>query len=225
MLCPKEKECSKCFAKSFASHPKAEFWDYSEGKNGSKTPHDVFVAGSHVADVICGDCNRPFQSSCNNIFTGFWCPYCNNKTEGKINDYLQTIPLQVFQRQYRPDWLYNPITKNHAVFDFADLTMKTIIELDGDQHFRNIVHWRSTAEDNRKRDLNKMLSAFTQGFSGLRIYQVDVWEDKHDWRVWIIAALNLINSESAPIWVFPKQTIYDSHIDECKKQGIRYTIL
>lgn len=76
MLCPKEKECSKCFAKSFASHPKAEFWDYSEGKNGGKTPHDVFIAGHHLADFVCGECAHPFQASCNSVSTGFWCPFC-----------------------------------------------------------------------------------------------------------------------------------------------------
>jgi very-short-patch-repair endonuclease len=76
ILCPKDKNCSRCFERSFASHPTSKFWDYSEGKNDGKTPYDVFKSGTHIADIICGECNHSFQMCCNSISTGFWCPYC-----------------------------------------------------------------------------------------------------------------------------------------------------
>lgn len=79
MLCPKEKECKLCFDKSFASHPKSAFWDYGEGKNAGKTPYDVFRSGSHRADMICSKCEHKFSISCNNISTGYWCPYCSGQ--------------------------------------------------------------------------------------------------------------------------------------------------
>lgn len=76
LLCPKEKNCKLCYEKSFASHPKSKCWNYSNDKNESKTPYDVFKGGTHYADLICDNCEHPFQAKCNNILSGFWCPYC-----------------------------------------------------------------------------------------------------------------------------------------------------
>ncbi len=75
-LCAFDKNCTQCYDKSFASHPKASCWDYRDGKNMGHSPYSVFKSGSYVADLICDICNHEFQSSCNSISTGFWCPYC-----------------------------------------------------------------------------------------------------------------------------------------------------
>jgi len=76
MLCPKNLNCDKCFKKSFASHPKSKCWDNNEGKNEGKTPHDVFLCGQYYADFICDECEHSFSAKCNNVSTGYWCPYC-----------------------------------------------------------------------------------------------------------------------------------------------------
>ena len=57
---------------------------------------------------------------------------------------------------------------------------KIIIELDGEQHFRQVSNW-SSPEDQLKRDLYKMECANNNGFSIIRILQEDVFNDTFDW--------------------------------------------
>lgn len=224
MLCPKEKDCRACFVKSFASHLKSNCWDNREGKNKGLTPHDVFKSGTHVADMICGDCSSSFPMSCNNISTGYWCPLCKNKTEAKTKDFLESS-LSGSVYQYKPKWLLNAETNGQRKFDFAVPDKKTAGEVDGDQHFYDKVHWGSTGKENLIQDVEKMALACENGFSGWRLYQPEVLFDRFDWRTWIIAACKLIESESEPLWVFPPNIIYADHIEQCKARGIRCIVL
>jgi very-short-patch-repair endonuclease len=66
--------CKICFEKSFASHPKSQYWS---DKNELK-PRDVFkVSGkSYIFDCICG---HQFEKKLNNVSKDTWCPYCVNK--------------------------------------------------------------------------------------------------------------------------------------------------
>jgi hypothetical protein len=58
--------CTLCFEKSFASHPKSEFWN---DKN-DLSPRQV----------NCYECNHEFNSSLGNVSNGNnWCPYCSNQ--------------------------------------------------------------------------------------------------------------------------------------------------
>jgi len=86
MLCPKGSQCKPCFKKSFASHPKSSCWDYGDGKNLGKTPYDVFISGAYLADFVCDVCNHTFQSKCNSVSSGFWCPYCASQKRCDLID-------------------------------------------------------------------------------------------------------------------------------------------
>jgi hypothetical protein len=229
-LCPSDKNCRQCFEKSFASNPKSECWDYSEGKNMSPcgkqlTPRDVFKAGSHPADFICNVCDHSFPMTCINVKTGYWCPFCRNKTEAKLKCFLDSDYPGMFQYQYKPKWLYNPATKCYSAFDFGDESEKLIIELDGDQHFYDIEAWKSSARENCILDIIKMQSAFSEGYSGIRLCQVDIWDDRLNWHSWINSAVAYIKSHPTPIWIFPDNKKYERHIDMCKRYNILYYIL
>lgn len=66
--------CEFCFKKSFASHDKAKFWNYKENKI---KPRDVFKSsGKQKFWFKCEDCKHDFESTLNNVNTGYWCPYC-----------------------------------------------------------------------------------------------------------------------------------------------------
>lgn len=78
-LCKKEDNCIICYKKSFASHPRSNCWDYNEGKNVGKTPYDVFISGTYLADIVCDACNHKFQTTCNSISSGFWCGFCSGQ--------------------------------------------------------------------------------------------------------------------------------------------------
>jgi len=79
-LCDDEN-CTICYEKSFASHPKSEFWS----KKNTINPRQVFKSSSKVIifDCICG---HDFKSPIDRIYTGSWCPYCSSPPRKLCND-------------------------------------------------------------------------------------------------------------------------------------------
>ena len=75
------------------------------------------------------------------------------------------------------EWCKN---KSYLPFDFCLEEHKIIIELDGEQHFRQVSNWDSP-EDTQIRDKYKMEQANKNGYSVIRILQEDVYFDKYDW--------------------------------------------
>lgn len=73
-------------------------------------------------------------------------------------------------------------------FDFCIKDYKLIIELDGEQHFKQVSNCQSPAET-QKNDKYKMKCANDHGYSVIRIYQLDVWNDKNDWKSNLIDAI------------------------------------
>jgi hypothetical protein len=110
---------------------------------------------------------------------GTGCPKCVNKTEAKLQDYLESL-FPDLQTQYRADWCKSPTSYKHLPFDFYIPSLKLIVELDGAQHFRQVSNWqchRKTA----KRDVYKMQQAAAQGISILRLVQEEVLDASPEW--------------------------------------------
>jgi very-short-patch-repair endonuclease len=76
-----DKNCKKCFEKSFASHEKSIYW--SE-KNNIK-PRQVFKF-SHKKYLFNCACGHEFEGILSNISNGVWCPYCCNPSQKLCND-------------------------------------------------------------------------------------------------------------------------------------------
>ena len=73
-LCVNE-DCKQCFSKSFASHPKAEFWS-KENRDSSR---ECFLSGHKKRKFDCTECFHQFESVLNNIANGgTWCPFCSS---------------------------------------------------------------------------------------------------------------------------------------------------
>ena len=175
-LCEKE-DCKTCFENSFASHEKSKYW--SE-KNGDVKPRQVFKSANTKYWFDC-DCGHEFESSLNEI-TGqhnTWCPICVNKTEKKIYEQLLQIYTNIVS-QFRATWCKNPITTRFLPFDFVIEEQKVIIELDGTQHFVQVMNWK-TPEEQFENDQYKEKCANENGYSVIRILQEDVWNDAYDW--------------------------------------------
>ena len=83
---------------------------------------------------------------------------------------------------YQPtyNWCINLETNRFLPFDYSLEEYKIIIELDGDQHFKQISNWKSP-EDTLKRDMYKMDCANKEGYTVIRIYQMDVFKNKNCW--------------------------------------------
>lgn len=112
------------------------------------------------------------------VSEGHWCSLCKNKTEAKMLEFLEENFLDVVY-QLKVSWCKNPKTGRNLPFDFC--ISKTIIELDGAQHHKQVMNWRSP-EETQQLDRYKEECAIKNGYSVLRILQEDVWEDKTDWR-------------------------------------------
>ena len=168
-------DCKKCEEKSFVLHPKAKYWS---DKNTVK-PRQVFKSSGKKYLFDCNNCNEIYISTTANITDGSWCGCEKFKTEKKLYDYLKSIcTIQVYKQKTFP-WCKN---KKLLPFDFFIENLNLIIELDGLQHFQKIAYWLSTPEEIQKNDKYKMDIANKNGYSVIRIFQVDVWEDKNNWK-------------------------------------------
>jgi hypothetical protein len=303
-LCPSTANCDKCFDKSFASHPRSMYWDSRPGKNQGKSPHDVFKSGVHRADFICDGCNHEFQSKCNSVSTGFWCPYCagqkrcvdkecdmcanrklsshpaakywscdlnpsnitpdqisltngrdkwwfncengvhppyqrdashirrnqmcsecscTHKTELMVCEELHNAEIP-YSREFAPQWCRTGVFNSFPRFDVCIDGKKLLIEIDGEQHF--VEKWKFGCPIKRRRDdVWKMKQAVDNNFSGIRLYQPDVYANKIRWQQWLSKAMVFIESQSKPCWVFQKSQVYDNHAADCIAEGINVHIL
>jgi very-short-patch-repair endonuclease len=172
-LCNNVK-CDDCFKKSFAFHPKSQFW--SKTKNGDAKPRDVFQYTPQKYWFDCDKYKHTFDAALSHIVNGRWCPYCKNKTEQKLYDAVKPL-YPTLINQFKQEWCKN-IT--YLPFDLCIPNHNIIIELDGAQHFRQVSNWTSP-EDTFKNDLFKEKCANDNGYSVIRILQEDVFGDKYDW--------------------------------------------
>lgn len=166
--------CDFCFKKSFASHEKSVFWNYERNKT---IPREIFSKSEKKCWFRCAK-KHEFSSVLRNVSNGSWCPKCRNKTECKLFSFLEgnfAGPVH----QFRVSWCKNPETGKFLPFDFC--VGKTIIELDGKQHYEQVSNWQSP-ELTQKNDRYKENCAIKNGYSVLRILQEDVWKNKIDWK-------------------------------------------
>lgn len=166
--------CGVCFEKSFASSDKANFWSIEKNK---KSPREVF-AYSHEKFWFECEKKHKFSSVLYSISSGRWCPKCKYKTEAKLLEFLGEH-FEDPVHQFKTSWCRSPETDRKLPFDFC--VSKTIIELDGVQHYKQVSNWKSP-EVQQKNDRYKEECATKNGYSVLRILQEDVWNDRIDWR-------------------------------------------
>jgi very-short-patch-repair endonuclease len=169
-------DCKSCYEKSFASHPKSKYLEDS-----SINTRKIFKNTHNKYGFKCEKGHKFIkQLSLINLYYG-WCPKCLNKTEKKLYEKLQDIYDNLIF-QYRVEWCRNEETKTkcYLPLDFALEDKKIIIELDGKQHFKQVRDWASP-EDTRSRDKYKMKKANENGFSVIRLIQLDVLIDSYDW--------------------------------------------
>ena len=120
------------------------------------------------------------------------CPSCINKTEFKFYEKIkETYPT--IKRQYKVEWCKN---KLYLPYDFVIEELNIIIEIDGEQHFKQISNWTSP-EIQIEKDKYKMNCANKNGFSIIRLLQIDISKDKYDWLNEIqISILKIINEKT-----------------------------
>jgi predicted Zn-ribbon and HTH transcriptional regulator len=75
-------ECSICYNRSFATHPKSEFWS---SKNELQ-PYEVLKSSNKKYLFDCKDCGHELEMMVKNVSIGQWCKYCNGNGLCLSND-------------------------------------------------------------------------------------------------------------------------------------------
>jgi hypothetical protein len=181
-LC-EDKDCEFCYNKSFASYEgkthngklKVNCWNNE--KNKGIKPRDITISTSNKYWFDCDICLEYFETL---IANKTWCPICKNKTEKKFLQWLKDNFQYKIIYQSKYDWCKSPDTNSFLPFDFCIEELKLIIEVDGRQHFEQISNWNAP-EDTFEHDEYKMKQAKNNGYSMIRIFQEDIYNDKNDW--------------------------------------------
>lgn len=202
-LCDKE-ECNHCYNNSLASHYRAKRWSL---KNND-TPRNIMKYSGEKRWFKC-EYEHEFCSRINSITDqNSWCPVCKNKTEKKLYEYLIDIYPDVI-KEAKFDWCKSA-KGNYLRFDFCLPDLKIIIELDGIQHFEDVLHFNSFAKINQQNDAFKMQCALDNNFKVIRIYQPDVFNKYIDWET---ALTEAINENGNNYYLAEFSDIYDPLID------------
>lgn len=184
-------DCAQCFNKSFASHERSKYWS-----NKNNISPRLVCKTTHKKYVFKCENDHEFVTSVASITNmNSWCPKCLNKTEKKLLKFLNDNYKITYQPKF--DWCRNPDTNRELPFDFLLNEYKIIIELDGGQHFKQVRNWLPP-EEQQKRDLFKMNLANNYGYTIIRIFQEDVWDDNE----WVEKLTNKIKPYDEPTCIF-----------------------
>ena len=171
-----DDNCKYCFEKSCASHEKmSKYWS----RKNKLTARECSKGSNVKFWFVCNKCEHEFDSTPNDISRtdgkSTWCPFCVNKTEMKLGDFLRE-KLDI-KDQARFEWCGN---KKYR-FDFHIKSMALIIELDGPQHFRQVSNW-TPPEETQANDRIKEEKAMENGYHLLRLSQEDIFNDGYNWK-------------------------------------------
>lgn len=167
--------CPKCGGTALMS--KDEFVAKARVVHGDKYDYTNSVYDrSHSYIVIECPMHGPFKINGSSHLCGSGCALCKNKTEGLVYRWIMDCyPESNIISQYRLDSIPN------RKFDIALLDMDLIIEVDGDQHFRQVLNW-TPPDEVRTIDIEKTMHALYAGLSIIRIDREIIYDKMVDWR-------------------------------------------
>jgi very-short-patch-repair endonuclease len=162
-------------------------------KNRYDYSNTVYVNYDTDVTIICSE-HYEFKQNMYNHINGAGCPSCYNKTEGKLYVILYPIFSNLI-KQFRVNWCINKDSKTNKYlpFDFCIPEDKIIIELDGGQHFKQVMDWKSPEEQYRM-DKFKEQKANENEYSTIRILQDDVFYDRYNWLEELTQAIDRVKA-------------------------------
>ena len=155
--------------------------------HGEKYDYSLVEYIDYITKIII-ICSRhgPFPQTPDCHLQGSGCPKCYNKTEGKLHIWLNIYYPNLITPQFSPEWI------GLCKYDFLIKDIKLIIELDGEQHFKNVKHWKGDENsyiEQQDSDVYKMKKANEKGYSVIRLLTKDVRKDKNNWEERLLAAI------------------------------------
>lgn len=157
-----------------------------------------------------------FEQSAGNHLRGNGCSHCKHKSEGKVLNWLNEqssnicgVSVDIDTQITFPDLKSDK--DRHYKFDFSVDSL--MIELDGDQHFRQVAKWEPP-EVFRQRDIEKTKYLIKNNYHLIRIYQPWVYSDTNDWELRLMTAIEELyvceDTKSQIVYIGP-DGMYDNH--------------
>jgi very-short-patch-repair endonuclease len=157
--------------------------------------------------IIC-PVHGNFSQIASSHLSGQGCPRCINKTEGLLFSILKELfPHYTI--------LYQVVVCDDGKFkiDFHIVELNLYIELDGEQHFRQVSNW-DPPEKTQAHDLTKTKRVLKEGQSLVRIYQPWVASDTNNWLEKLKA--NIREYEKPMVVFIGPEGIYDKHLSDLR---------
>jgi hypothetical protein len=162
-FCVHQKVCIHNSIVTTESQIAAE-WDYK--KNIELDPTTIARSSNRKAYFLCPSGHSYCSIVGNRCLHGYGCPACKHKTQKFIYEFLKS-------RYPDTDPEFKLEETGLRRFDFCIPSLRIIIEVDGPQHFMQVMNWQS-ADDTRAIDIYKTRAALAAGFNVIRISQKDV---------------------------------------------------
>lgn len=163
--------------------------------------------------IICKEHGK-FEQQASEHIKGSGCSSCVNKSEGKLLEWLSTYAFDKFNDTgvVKSQMTFaDLISSKGGLYRFDACIGNIIIELDGDQHFKQISNWKPYMET-VKNDIIKTKYLLDNGYHLIRIYQPWVWNDRNNWRNLLKDSINfLYNEEDPQIIYIGEDSLYDTH--------------
>jgi very-short-patch-repair endonuclease len=155
-----------------------EFINKAKQIHGDKYDYSnvIYKGANEKVTIICKKHGDFSQTPSKHINAKQGCSLCINKTESKLYEKLLVI-YPTLTIQFKKDWCKRLF---HLPYDFCIPECKIIIELDGEQHFKQVANW-SSPEEQFENDKFKEKCANQNGYSIIRLLQEDVFYDTYDW--------------------------------------------
>lgn len=183
------ENCEFCFKRSFASHFRSKMLHPTKNINFNPL-HVAKMSQKHEAWFLCKDCKTEFKKKIFDVTQSSWCGVCSFDTEKKMIMWLSKIYTVKHQKKF--DWCRN-VTFQKLRYDCYIEELKLIIEIDGLQHFQQVLEWRSP-KINQEFDIFKMKCLLKNKLSIIRIFQEDVLYDKNDWENALLEAIKNVEN-------------------------------
>jgi very-short-patch-repair endonuclease len=189
--------CKDCGIETMKTKQKTNFDDFIinaniKHKNKYEYSQMNYINAREKIKIICKE-HGEFEQTPDSHLRGCGCPYCVNKTEFILYEYIQK--KYEITKQFKKDWCKNNNTNKYLPFDFCIENFKIIIELDGRQHFEQVMNWK-TPEEQLDNDKYKQKCANENGYSIIRLLQEDVFNDNYDWKTELVNNIEKIKTDN-----------------------------
>ena len=140
------------------------------------------------------------------VTRGSWCPFCINKTEKLLRDWL-------YKKYGEENIIFQHTVKvgdKKYIFDFYIPQFNLIIELDGLQHFKQVGKWKSP-EHTLSNDVNKIKLVIANNNSIIHILQEDVLFNRNNWETKLIDCI--YKYDKLYCIFIDNKDLYKNHLD------------